>query len=121
MVGLAQEVKKKQVQAKTRHAKRPGRGGLRCLAGAGRRTQLVAECGFDCGGHGDNRTRAGQQGRVGCYGPGIGGGLGSRVGPKKMAALISLVGPGSRDARREAFSTAGGKLAVLREHGPGLG
>ena len=49
-----------------------------------------------------------------------GHGLRANIGAKKTAALLSPVGPGSRAARRQLFSVDGGKLAVLRERGPGV-
>ncbi|CAE7900019.1 unnamed protein product, partial [Symbiodinium necroappetens] len=49
-----------------------------------------------------------------------GHGLRANVGAKKTAALLSPVGPGAREARRQLFSVEGGKLAVLRARGPGV-
>ena len=49
-----------------------------------------------------------------------GHGLRANVGAKKTAALLSPVGPGARAAKRQLFSVDGGRLAVLRERGPGI-
>ena len=49
-----------------------------------------------------------------------GHGLRANIGAKKTAALLAPVGPGSREVRRQLFSVEGGRLAVLRERGPGI-
>ena len=49
-----------------------------------------------------------------------GHGLRPNVGPKKTATLVAPAGVGAREVRKQLFSHAGGRLAVLREHGPGV-
>ena len=49
-----------------------------------------------------------------------GHGLRPNIGPKKTAALLSVVGPKAREVRRQVFTTGKGVLPVLRERGPGF-
>ena len=49
-----------------------------------------------------------------------GHGLRANIGPRKTAALMSLVGPGSRQVRRKVFSEGQGRLPILRENGTGV-
>ncbi|CAE7949191.1 unnamed protein product [Symbiodinium sp. KB8] len=49
-----------------------------------------------------------------------GHGLRSNIGPKKTAALMSVVGAGSREVRRAVFTEGRGRVPVLRERGPGV-
>ncbi|OLP88180.1 hypothetical protein AK812_SmicGene30510 [Symbiodinium microadriaticum] len=49
-----------------------------------------------------------------------GHGLRPNIGPKKTAALLSVVGPKAREVRRQVFTTGKGMLPVLRERGPGF-
>ena len=48
-----------------------------------------------------------------------GHGLKTNLGPKKTAALLSPVGAGAREVRRKIFSQGNGRLAILRDNGPG--